>query len=334
MARTMRSHKGSFYVKGRSLIKTDNDGDYHAVWAKLLPSNMIVSKYWIKFTMHGHDDVTVDSIEPMEFSLDGYMMNIPSTSSLQSTSGGGTAVAHIDSSDDLGTTLAQLGVKPSVYSPYVSSSSDDNLNVRNGVKPHQFWQDRQFFSRSKTLSFPNNTIMVNGDSYRYYETFSTNGTKLGQNTDYKQPRVLQFYFTADTTKTVNQGVQNSTMLVGASQDTHDIDINEWDRQAQTAFDPSFVIQGINGVNDYLDSVGSLDGYNNPFEGTTSTNVQLEADADSTYWSVRDWLRQGYINSTDDDVDAEPANTNLLIDMDVTLQCQMYDPAHRYTVTTP
>ncbi len=331
------THKGQFFMKSQALIKQNSDGDYVPFWGRLIPSNMIVNKIDINFRMHSETDVSVDTLHGLQYAIDGYILNIPPTSSLTSTAGGGTSVSHIDVGDDLTTVFRELGVKPGPYSPFMAESSDSQVSLRNGVFPHPFYRDRRWFSRNKDLNFPSEAMMVETDAFRFHDSFSTSASgkiaAAARNTDYRQPRMLSLWFTADTTKTSNSTDQNSQSLFGATANDADIDIQEWNRQAQTMFDPNFVNQssadGTTLYNDYLDPIGSID----ESIMVSSDAYKAEADTDNKTWAVHEWLKRGYANSTDSDLDEGPI-LSLLAIADITMQCQMYTPADRHTVTTP
>ena len=336
MANNTRSHKGTFYVKSRSKTKIASDGNQNAIWAKLIPSNMIISKYWVNGTIRSQDTITAANLSPMEINLSGFLSNIPITGS---TYGGGE-VAKIDVSDPLTTALDSLGCLPSSASPYIQETGDD-IDIAQGWSYARYWQDRRFFDREKTLSFPKNAIMVgssNGGEYKLFDQISTNGTKLGQNSDYKQPRMLSFIFTADNQLTSTL-TTDSTMMIGAGPNDADIDIAEWDRQAQTVFDPMFLNpydKSESAFNPYFETLGLYDegSIGSDAAANTSSNVNLltgDPSSQDEVWSVQRWMRNGYYNDADITNDSAP---DFYIDLQVTLQCQMYIPGHRKTVTLP
>lgn len=328
-----RTYKGTFFVKARSKTHLPTDGNQYAIWAKLIPSNMIISKYWVNATVRSEDSISDANLSPMETNLSGFLSNIPITGS----SYGGGEIANIDVSDPLDTALDQLGVLPSSANPYIQETGDD-IDIAQGVSYARYWQDRRFFDREKTLSFPKNAIITGENNYKLFDQFSTSGTRLGQNSDYKQPRMLSFIFTSDNQLTTNMH-QNSRMLVGAAGDSHDINIAEWDRQAQTVFDPLYAVNpdwhtAGTDTNPYFETIGDLDGgsIGSDAAGGSSDNLHVPAEDTNDSWAVNRWMRSGYTDGQSNVV--QDVNIDFFIDLQVTLQCQMYIPGHRKTVTLP
>jgi len=348
MVRSMRSHKGTFYVKARSLTKQSTDGTYNALWAKLIPSNMIISKYWIKATIHQDTDFTDDVLQPVEYALHGYINNIPQTGGGMGTSdiGGGASVAHIDDSEPLSDMLKELGLQPSADDPLVAhdANSINDIGLRNGQLAAKFWRDRRFFSREQTLSFPKNAILVNSNKFRYYDTIATNGTRLGRNTNYLEPRMMAFWFSTDLQHHLNV-TNNSQMITGSTSTSGDIDIATWDRQAQSAFNPiaHYGAFGADAQQDDLETLGDADisaidddsGTENINTNSAASDLLFANEAGSHTWGPIPWMRNGYKDNDSDSVGgSDQSDTDLLIDFDVTLQCQMYVPSYKMVVTTP
>ncbi len=62
------------------------------------------------------------------------------------------------------------------------------------------------------------------------------------------------------------------------------------------------------------------------------SLNVAAADTSNYWSVNRWMRHGYTDS--ESTITTDINVDFFIDLQVTLQCQMYVPGHRKTVTLP
>lgn len=348
---TNREHKGTFYVKAKSRLHLPTDGAPYAVWSKLIPSNMIISKYWVTSNIRSQDNVSLEGtpeLNPMDINLSGFLSNVVTTSSMLSNMSSGSddhaleaGDIAIDTGDSLNSVLSQIGCMPSSALPQTDelAESGGDVGLPGGANWSKYWQDRQFFERKKTLRFPKDTILVSSDTYRFFDSFSTSGTKLGQNSTYKMPRVLSFFFTSDN-QVVTFMKEKSEMLTGANSTDTDISISEWDRQAQTVFDPVLAYPS------WYDSSWNPDAFTlsdldtgtigtDAARGGYSSNIGVpgaDYDAADKFWSVDRWLRYG-LHDSDPDLDQD-LDIDFFIDLDVTLQCQMYIPGHRKIVTLP